>query len=907
MGNRYISVFEIDDGYDYSIYDESYHLLDGGVYDNPNISIQSALKEVVADLKEDPVLRGNVTEDTALVEYDYEALSESAEEVAAKELTQLLKTNNKEEASVSREDEQTESKEESAEKQYQITYTVSECGEFHHLGEYHDGIETAEEAISLFNRIPSERMNAIKSINLQVHEVGTDAGDDIEMALVSGKVIDIDMLRYVEALQTNVAAEKIATLIHHLPEEYTPNAEYPHNIKNALETLQGKDKNKTIEPTTELLTQESLSEIQEQRKAPGKRKTTKIEDFGEKIGNAKKDLWTRRGLTIDDLENFTFAESEKYVKKDNVWKKPNYEEMIANGTPVRVAYFIKLVRDSLPTSPQNISRFSNETEIREAQENYINGINTLKTLILDVKNDSDIKEFYKKFVETGIVLCSNSSYWGVYFENTEQSRPFFNNKVAKVIVQTDRSLLAMDREIEKKQFGKAKENKVPSGYRIREKTNVETGEKSYSVVHGYIILSENIGTYEEALKEAQRISKESRSVRKKGFKPKQLEKVERTGAGENSTDITGEKMMETFHFRGGEFGNWLSENDRQYSLNYGYDAFCDLALALGIEKSDISFGGKLAIAFGSRGSGTALAHYEPFKEVINLTKMKGAGSLAHEWGHALDNLVCKACGKQGFMTEVFLPGNEISECFQELLTAMKWKMPTEEQFEAIKEKQINQAVKRFLHDVNCILPDHVIQTKNVPKRDKLSEEAISYATNNDISDEYIDKNKSLFLPCLAKLDAFSKDCINTYISARNGSLLVNDLRRIRNAHLMTIENVKKIETAFYSDSKKMDDICSKTDNGYWGSDIELFARAFACYIKDKLSEHGIQNDYLCGHADSVVTIDPKTMEFVKAYPTGAEREEINRHMDKLINACIKLDILHPSKDKQLYFKKGIFY
>lgn len=52
----------------------------------------------------------------------------------------------------------------------------------------------------------------------------------------------------------------------------------------------------------------------------------------------------------------------------------------------------------------------------------------------------------------------------------------------------------------------------------------------------------------------------------------------------------------------------------------------------------------IAIAFGSRGKGAALAHYEPGRRVINLTKMKGAGSLAHELGHAFDHYLYKLCG-----------------------------------------------------------------------------------------------------------------------------------------------------------------------------------------------------------------------------------------------------------------------
>lgn len=47
------------------------------------------------------------------------------------------------------------------------------------------------------------------------------------------------------------------------------------------------------------------------------------EDFGEKIGGAKKDLWAARGLYVDDLLGMNEREADKYVKKDNVWKKPD--------------------------------------------------------------------------------------------------------------------------------------------------------------------------------------------------------------------------------------------------------------------------------------------------------------------------------------------------------------------------------------------------------------------------------------------------------------------------------------------------------------------------------------------------------------------------------------------------------
>lgn len=106
-------------------------------------------------------------------------------------------------------------------------------------------------------------------------------------------------------------------------------------------------------------------------------------------------------------------------------------------------------------------------------------------------------------------------------------------------------------------------------------------------------------------------------------------------------DITTEQFMNTFGLRGGQFGIWVKQGagnkDRQNMLNDAYDAFMDLAGVLNIPPEAIGLGGKLAISFGARGKGKAMAHYEPSQVIINLTKTKGAGSLAHEWFHALDH------------------------------------------------------------------------------------------------------------------------------------------------------------------------------------------------------------------------------------------------------------------------------
>lgn len=121
----------------------------------------------------------------------------------------------------------------------------------------------------------------------------------------------------------------------------------------------------------------------------------------------------------------------------------------------------------------------------------------------------------------------------------------------------------------------------------------------------------------------------------------------RERAGEDyrkGEDATPENFSEAFGFRGVQFGNWTNAADRQAALNQAYDALMDLAHILNVPARALSLDGELGLAFGARGGGRASAHYEPVEVVINLTKTQGAGALAHEWWHALDNYLSRRAG-----------------------------------------------------------------------------------------------------------------------------------------------------------------------------------------------------------------------------------------------------------------------
>ncbi len=96
------------------------------------------------------------------------------------------------------------------------------------------------------------------------------------------------------------------------------------------------------------------------------------------------------------------------------------------------------------------------------------------------------------------------------------------------------------------------------------------------------------------------------------------------------------KFISKFSLHSIEFGNWVRTGEREEAFENYNQALADLAYIMNVPQKDIGFNGKLSVSFGSRGRGTALATYYPGIHHINLTKTKGAGSLAHEYGHAID-------------------------------------------------------------------------------------------------------------------------------------------------------------------------------------------------------------------------------------------------------------------------------
>lgn len=122
-----------------------------------------------------------------------------------------------------------------------VTLTVAECSEFHNMGEFHENITSVAEAVAKFKEITPERMHGIPAIGIRVADL-KNPEDSVEMDVLIGKRIDLDMLRYVPDIAENWQAQQmIAALIHDMPEAQIE-GEIPENIQKKIDWIESRDK-----------------------------------------------------------------------------------------------------------------------------------------------------------------------------------------------------------------------------------------------------------------------------------------------------------------------------------------------------------------------------------------------------------------------------------------------------------------------------------------------------------------------------------------------------------------------------------------------------------------------------------------------------------------------------------------
>jgi len=409
--------------------------------------------------------------------------------------------------------------------------------------------------------------------------------------------------------------------------------------------------------------------------------TEAIADFGEKLEGAKKDTRSLREK-LSDKEIDTAA-----VPLSKSFPQPDYEKLAAAGVPHEVLAFVAQLRAEIKAKPKrNVKSWAATVD---AMRSFANDLLDGSISIDDAVNEMKVRGSYVKSIPDIIAIAKEvlpsqiKDLGGYKLEHHHYTLYRDKENVFKWVVTNTEGKAGefrssrgnesrFDTKDEALAFIKSQVTTIDADGKPLAKFDIWSirGENGYWVgkklgTNKYIELKKFDSSREardfivsnnDELSELLKKKKQTGSERR-------AEQNERVGKDyRRGVNVTQDLFNETFGFRGVQFGTYVNNDKRQQDLNNAYDGLLDLADVLGIPPQAISLNGELGLAFGARGNGgkdAASAHYESKEVVINLTKANGAGSLAHEWWHALDNYFAKQGelkSKSGeFITELNRP------------------------------------------------------------------------------------------------------------------------------------------------------------------------------------------------------------------------------------------------------------
>jgi hypothetical protein len=595
----------------------------------------------------------------------------------------------------------------------------------------------------------------------------------------------------------------------------------------------------------------------------------RIEDVGEKIGGARKDFYAKR-LTVSDLVTMNDMEKASLVSKHNIWPKLDYEAMRQAGIQADAAYAIKWLKDKIEVVCPNVQH----------AELYIRGVSAIQDAMAPVKTLDEFKQacqqVFKSFedIDPKVIGYSWTSNSGLHAS--------IGHDAIRTLYDPFRAVYMAQRKTQRGQ------------------------------------------TWGPLIKAPTRTEKSGNDVERYRPARPHLDKLQRQGHDHrNGRDITGTDMMETFGFRAIEFGNWLPQDERQLVLNHAYDAFHDLASATGLPIKAMSLEGQLALAFGARGKGQFSAHFEPGRMVCNMTRIRGAGAVAHEWGHALDRWLSLRSASD----VVFLSDGRLKDEAEPSIAIMHRLMTSLRSAPVAIDAGIAKA-ERKVHSMRNMALSNITGFATYDSYTRFKRESNGFSdSQNAARSSYLDTARALIEEAFAKIgDAavahdpgLAKQAFNEFqLSKRlrdvyrlNGgddksflsgktAFCLSQWEEHATEHLATLKSLLELKekgcvftparplacrgvvsentelavdkTAFLSSAVALD---AKRKTPYFSNPTELFARAFEAFVFDSLKNSGRKNDYLV-HAVEEDRYADRDRYAGNPYPVGIERERFRK-------------------------------
>ena len=217
LPDAYFHIQTCDDGFDYTLYNKNFTERDGGILETDgDKSVQEAMTELLTEF-------GCNAEEGRVM--DAAELREQADTVAEQQAEAL-----KEKLAA-----------EKPTPEATISFYVAECAEFPVMGEFHDNL-TLEQALEVYDKIPAERMNGIKSIGFSLEDGSIYSG---MFDLMVGGEVQAEVVNHIQHYRESPLVQKAISDMKTLLEKRQASKELeerPNTRQSVREALKNRKK-----------------------------------------------------------------------------------------------------------------------------------------------------------------------------------------------------------------------------------------------------------------------------------------------------------------------------------------------------------------------------------------------------------------------------------------------------------------------------------------------------------------------------------------------------------------------------------------------------------------------------------------------------------------------------------------
>ena len=226
INDGYFHIQTSEDGYDYTLYNKDFTVMDGGIIEVDGYRpVQEVMEEVLAEHGHS-ISECGVISAEYLQEQSYRAETQRAEAMKEK----LAAEKPAPEASIS--------------------FYVAECAEFPVMGEFHDNL-TLEQALEVYDKIPAERMNGIKSIGFSLEDGSIYSG---MFDLMVGGEVQAEVVNHIQHYRESPLVQKAISDMKTLLEKRQASKELeerPNTRQSVREALKNRKKAQEQQPNQE--------------------------------------------------------------------------------------------------------------------------------------------------------------------------------------------------------------------------------------------------------------------------------------------------------------------------------------------------------------------------------------------------------------------------------------------------------------------------------------------------------------------------------------------------------------------------------------------------------------------------------------------------------------------------------